>query len=579
MHKPILTAAAILGTALAVIGQTANCSGAPVAQTFSNRPDFGASFYYNIGSHLFDLNVQTPVSISAMRTWTYDTGTGNPPTPNQLGATGVVNVYTCPTTRLGNETLNPANPGSPWTLLGAGTITIADCPTNESQIVFAPPLAMPAGPFGVAVVYLPTTTGPNPGPLHCLGVSPNPGLPVSDQWLTFSNDAIQNPSWTGVGTASPNLRIVYTPAPNSAQYVASGDGCYFRPHAFYQTFPGSPSAPSLANTGLQMINLGPNYLVVPFASTIVPAISPSLTASPPGATSSANWDDALTAPITLPFAFAYPGGPPGGTTTITISSNGCVYLTGVTGATYEHCGAFYSTLPRWRDREPRLAPYWHDLDPDPITGGGTMHYDIDPANQFVRITWLNVWEWGPVPLPLALNTMQLTLYAGGNIEIAYGALANTGQEALAGFTPGNGARLAPPMNIIASLPFQTGDGAIPPVLTMDARPVLGTTPNVVTKNVTAGTIIELLAAGTAGLPLPIDLTFLGMPGCFLHMTPDVFLTAVVNPSNEFVVPFAIPNNPAFQNLALYFQAAPLTGGLNPLGIITSNGLCAKMSSL
>ena len=57
--------------------------------------------------------------------------------------------------------------------------------------VFNPPLAIAAGQYGVALRYLPTTNGPNPGPLHCIGLSPNPNTPVSDQFLTFSNDGIQ----------------------------------------------------------------------------------------------------------------------------------------------------------------------------------------------------------------------------------------------------------------------------------------------------------------------------------------------------------------------------------------------------
>lgn len=50
MHKVSL-ALAVLGSAASVFAQ--NCNGAPAAQVFSNRAEFGASFYYNIGAHIF----------------------------------------------------------------------------------------------------------------------------------------------------------------------------------------------------------------------------------------------------------------------------------------------------------------------------------------------------------------------------------------------------------------------------------------------------------------------------------------------------------------------------------------------
>jgi hypothetical protein len=162
-----------IALAVAAAATAQNCNVAPAQRTFSNRPDFIASFYYNLGNHLFDLTAQVPVSISQIRTWTYDQGVGNPVVPNQVGNTSVVDVYTCPVTRLGNETLNPANPGSPWTLLGSGTLTVVQTP-GESPIVFNPPLAFPAGSYGVALRYNNPTSGLNPGPLHCLGKNPNP---------------------------------------------------------------------------------------------------------------------------------------------------------------------------------------------------------------------------------------------------------------------------------------------------------------------------------------------------------------------------------------------------------------------
>lgn len=570
MHKLPRLAAVLLTLGVSAVAQ--NCTTPPAQRTFSNRDEFIASFYYNIGNHFFDLDVQRNISISSIQTWTYDSGIGNPPTPNQVGATGTVNVYTCPTTRIGNEALAPTSPGSPWTLLGSGIITIVATP-GESTIVFNPPLSLASGLYGVALEYLATTTGPAPGPLHCLGMSPNPGVPVTDQFLTYSNDGIQAVSWTGAAAASPNLRITYTPDAASAHYVTVGDGCYFRPHAWYENFPASATPPDVANTAQSWVYLGSNYIVVPGGATFVPPTTPSLTLGAYGVSSSASWDDALSTPFTLPFTFNAPGGI--ATTDITISSNGCLYLAAVTNAAYTpFTGASYGGIASFRDGPPRIAPYFHDLDP---TLAGGIHYEVDPASQWVRITWNAVAEW---PVATALNTMQVTLYANGNVDVVNGALANTGvgngNNAIMGYTPGLGSRLPAAVDISASMPLTTGDGAVPPILGMNARPVIGTTPNIVTTNITPGTIVQILAAGAALQPVPIDLSIIGMPGCLLTTNPFVFLTNVLSPNSTFEQPLAIPNNPALQNTQLVFQAAPLTAGYNAASLLLSNGICTRI---
>lgn len=557
-----------IALAISAVATAQNCSVAPAQRTFSNRDEFIGSFYYNMANHFFDLNVQVPITISSMSTWTYDQGVGNPVVPNQVTATGTVEVYTCPTTRTGNETLGP---GAPWTLLGTGIITVVATP-GESPIVFSPPLALAAGQYGVAVRYLPTTTGPNPGPLHCLGKAPNPFTPVSDQFLTFSNDSIQGVAWTGVGTDSPNLRITYTPDAASAHYTTLGQGCYFRPQNFYESFPQSLTAPDLANTTQTWINLGPNYAVVAGGTPFVTPTSPDLSASPPGASSSGNWDDAISAPITLPFTFPFPGG---STSVITISSNGSVFLESVTSNSYDVCGAAYGSIAPFRDGPARISACYHDLDPVGATGSGTIHYEVDPSNQSVRVTWNNVIEWG---VPAAVNRMQITLDSSGNVNINYGSLGNrsAGNNAVYGFTQGHGATLPPAIDISAALPYTSGDGSIPPILGIDARPVLGTTPNIITSNITPGTVLQVLAAGDTLLPGPVDLGFIGMPGCLLQMNAIVLLTGVITGNNTFVQPLSIPSTPSLQNAQLVFQAAPLTAGLNSLGLLLSNGLCTRV---
>jgi hypothetical protein len=566
MHKLPMLAVALCATAASTLAQT--CATAPGPRTSSNRDEFVGSFYYNLGNHFADITTQRNIAISQIATWNYDQGVGNPPVPNQVGATGVVNVYTCPTTRLGNEAISPTASGTPWTLLGSGTIQVVATP-GESPIQFNPPLQLAAGTYGLAIEYLPTTNGPNPGPLHCLGLSPNPGVPVSDQFITWSNDGIQQTSWTGGTQDSPNLRVTYTADANSAHWVPAGNGCYFRPYAFYESFPASATSPDVANTSQSWIFTGTNYIVVPGGSSFVPSSSASLTTFAYGSSSSASWDDALSVPITLPWTLSYPGG---NTSSITVSSNACVYLASVIDNSYEVCGAAYGSIAPFRDEAPRLAAYFHDLDP---TTGGTIHYDVDPAQTFVRVTWDNVPEW---PVPSAINRMQVTFYQNGNIDLVFGSLANTGvgngNNALLGFTPGLGSQLPPPIDFSAAMPYTSGDGAIPPILALDARPVIGSTFNMVVTNIDPTTVLQLLSLGTALNP-PIDLTFIGMPGCSLHHNALILLTGVAA-GGAFTQPFTVPNNASFLNAQLTAQGFPLTPGLNPFGFVSSNAVCMRI---
>src|SRR5262245_54487380 len=159
IRLPHLTAV-LLGSACAVVAQT--CATPSGAHTFSNRDEFVGSFYYVMDVHFADITLQRDISISQIRTWTYDQGAGQPVVPTQVGNQGVVNVYTCPNTRLGNEAIAPTAPGSPWTLVGSGTLTVVAHPA-ESPVVFAPPITILAGTYGLAIEYMQPTTGINPG--------------------------------------------------------------------------------------------------------------------------------------------------------------------------------------------------------------------------------------------------------------------------------------------------------------------------------------------------------------------------------------------------------------------------------
>lgn len=583
------SALALASAAIPLFAQ--NCNQAPSSQTIPTENPYAVSFYggqsapapagYTGMAEYTDMVLSGTVTITAIRKSTYDQGVGNPVNPNQVGNQAIVNIYTCPTTWTGNQFTRPGTPTSTWTLQTTGTLTVVAW-NALSPIVLTQPITLGAGSYGLCIETTPPTTGANAGPLHCLYNST--AVTNSDQFVAFRNCGIQNNSFTtGTFSGTINMEMDYLPAANSGYFTQFGSGCYFRPRGFYEDFPDTAvSTPDLANTNITLFpNIAPSgnpdYLVLPAGPGIQQHGSTNLVNTAPGSSSSGaltagQWDDSMTAPITLPFLFNFPGG---STTAITIGSNGFVYLASVVDNSFAACGASYGSIGSFLNEPARMAPFYADFDMSPARAPSAgLFYDVDPASHWVRITWENAIDFSS---PAALNTLQLTLYDSGQAEICYGQLHLDGldSDAVVGFTPGTGATLAPQLDLDTAMPFESGDGSIPPIIGMDARPMLGTTPNILVTNLTPGTGAVVLALGFVAIPTGLDLASVGAPGCSAYLNLLASNFALVN-NSQAAFPVGIPASNVFQGVTVFAQGAPLTAGLNALGILTSNGLCIRL---
>lgn len=564
------------------------CTGPAAPRTFASQDPFGADFFFGPApgtqascNLLFDLEVQVPIAVSAMRGTTYDQGVLGTQLPDQVGATAAVNVWTIPTTHVGAHASTAA-----WTLVATGTLTVTAWPA-AAPIAFAAPFALPAGTFGVAIEMLPTTaaTSPHPGSLHPLGMSPDPTPVAGDQFVTMRNEGIQQVGW---GAAAPSvagidLEFDYTADPGAAHWQPFGSGCYSRPRGFYEVFSAANPAPDLAHSAiaLQPVGTGANRHYAAAASAVAyvaPAGTPR-NAAPPAAWPAASfmqWDDALDTPVVLPFVFDFPGG---STSVVTAASNGQLMLAAVNDG--EQAWFFGGDVASLQGAPPRFAPFFGDLDLEPgsATTGG-LYYETDNAT-WARISWHHVAEYA-IYTPGSLMSFQVTLWSDGHVDLVYDALSMAAADALAGFLDLGGAPLpAGPIDLSASLPFTSGDGAVRPVLGLDARPVLGTTFVAATSAVAVGTGFEFLTTAFAGAPAPLDLAAYGMPGCALQLdAAQVLGTALVGlaPSQRFEFPVALPNAAAFFDVQLVFQGAPLTPGFNAAGVLVTNGVCARLGN-
>ena len=75
-------------------------------------------------------------------------------------------------------------------------------------------------------------------------------------------------------------------------------------------------------------------------------------------------------------------------------------------------------------------------------------------------------------------------------------------------------------------------------------------------------------------PLPVDLTSIGMTGCHLWHSSEVFGLSTVFSGQPFVIDcvFNLPGNSALMGLHVFTQAFSYAPGVNPLQVIASNGI-------
>ena len=590
--RTIHTILSIAGLVAALHAQ--NCNSPLGGATLATIDPFGATHYvgtpnplpatYNGFATLFDLNNNGAISISRVDMNLYNEGSVN---LDQRGNIAVAEIWTCATTRVGNELV-----ASAWTLAGSGTLTVAGF--NEDSIAsFPTPVTIPAGTYGVAVnikACSPTLSAAsanvaNCGPLNPLvilpTVQPNVPLGATDQFMVLSNTVTQRDfTFSGVGASHGcNIEIHYTPAATAGYVQKYGDGCYSKPPSWYEFFnvTTTPGTFDISNSGIQCVPNGSSYIVAQGVAAITPPLSTSLTTTTPAV---GNNDDGLYAAITLPWSFPYANGStPGSTTQIMIGTNGIVFLSGTATNSF---GA-YPGVTSWLNDLPSIAPAYGDWDATGASGTfGGIYYDVDPSNTKVYITWQGLPEWVPTLPSTGTVTCQLVMHSSGLIEMIYGtvAQATAGCPIITGFTPGNGTGNPGNRDLAiagAVLGFTSGDGSVPAILGMDARPIIGTTPNLVTSNVKPTTLFTILVVGFSAVTPGADLSGFGMPGCFQYVAPAITNGSFFN-NGVALTPLGIPNNPSYVGINIRAQSAPFQSGENPAGILTSNALCIRVGT-
>lgn len=325
----------------------------------------------------------------------------------------------------------------------------------------------------------------------------------------------------------------------------SGVGCVNGAVSFYELF--APGTIDLTGRSMRMTPAAGGY-----------SVTTSTTAyRAPTATGLGLTDDSLSAPITLPFTFAYPGG---STNQIRICSNGFIYLNGSGSST-----SYVPTVSDALSGGPRLFPTWTDLLPDGGSNVNNVFYEPDAANGLVRVTWRNVPEYGSAS---SINTFQVVLTSAGVVDCIWVGSNVAAHEAIVGFSPGANNRDPGSVDLSTSLPFSTQATDVNPLSQDATRPVLGSTCTLQVGGITAGSLggVEIIGVQIPG----IELSFLGMPRCYLYNNPILASLPFGVSGSNASVPLPIPSDPSLTGAAVPVQAATLSPGINARGVATSN---------
>jgi len=555
---------------LTVLAMAAMATSALAQTTLSTLT--GGTNQGNVGGGVyFDLQVNTTITITSLN---FQVGANT-----VAGTNAFVDLYLGPSTYLNNVT----NPGL-WTKVGStapATVTGGVVQMVTAAVVPVPQIAsvtLAPGNYGFALKSNNHNHGYTNG-ATCTSTT-TPGACANSTFstpeLVIRAGAAQNAFLSGA-PFSPRIfngAITYTVGRTPitfAQREPYGAGCYNNFRSFYQFYPSS-AALTTSNTSMLLTFDGINnrYVVSGGTTAVVPPTTATL-----GHT--ANNDIVVTLNPPVPILFPSIGGPAVSGTTVEMSANGYVNLLGSNPA-----AAGNPTVAAFLTGTPRIGN-WHDFDP---AAGGTTHYEFDAVNGAHLFTWNNVPD---AAIAATSNTFQLAFFANGNVEFRWGTMSvagGGGWPTLIGFTPGGNAADPGSRDLSTSLPFATAGVDQPPLaLAGDVNPVLGTTVNLTTTNVT-GSSLGICFVCLNNLPFSptgFDLASIGAPGCVANVDINVgagYLISNLGPGfPSTTIPFPIPAGPlSILGLSFYSQSVWLDATQNAGGLLSSNALRLKIGS-
>jgi hypothetical protein len=376
---------------------------------------------------------------------------------------------------------------------------------------------------------------------------------------------------------------------NAASHTSYGAGCYTISDSLYQYFPTAALAgPGLTGTSLTFTPVGTTYLMTNGGGTFVP---PSGGAVNVFATPQDDAEQIVTPSI----AFPTPQGPQA---SVRIHSNGLVSW-GASPQTFA-AGPNYTPLPASLLAAVNPAIwFWHDFNENEAGSGRIVREEVVIGSSTVLcVTWNGVENYSnPTVLNPSTVQLQLDLSTGVAKVIWVSVDSNTtsafGTAHLVGYSPGGTSADGGSQNLATALPVVVPNANML-AMSLAASPAPVSTPSSGTlvtytqsnipeaapsSGIYVGLTILSLGQSLAG----IDLGFLGMPGCNLHVASLDATISFVGVTNSLTTQFQIPAGVPY-GLQLFAQSAALIApnslpnNQNAFGATLSNGLASFISA-
>jgi len=338
-----------------------------------------------------------------------------------------------------------------------------------------------------------------------------------------------------------------------ADATAHGTGCYEIAHSVYEQFANATPF-DLGGSGMTMFfNGSDGYFCMPAQTTYV---------APSGAATSLPLGDDTDTTVTLSSPLLHPGG---STSQLTICSNGFVSAGSGNGTGFAPSVAEFLGFARtcW-------AADWHDYNPMAV-GSGTVKFE--QVGTFSYVTWDGVHGFAN-PNP---NTFQIQFdRSNGNVHVVWTNMLDVFDH-MVGFKVGGPALDPGNQDLSAMLPvfFACGRDQRALRLAASARPVLGTSIQLVTTHAGAGTLGASILSFTLLNP-GVELSASGMPNCFQLIGTDLF-TFHPPSGGAFSRSLILPASPWLSGVHIGNQSVILGElGVNLAGIRSSNALDLRL---
>ncbi len=381
--------------------------------------------------------------------------------------------------------------------------------------------------------------------------------PIVYQTFTALNTFdLQVKSTAFVPNAGLGYDVVVSPCV-PAQNTNYGVGCPNISATAYENFPANTI--DMSNTSVRLTPTGSGYLFTQGTGTNYTHTVAGL----------ALGDDA-NGTLALPTPFNYPGG---STSTLTICSNGFIWLQPNTSTDFSPTNAeLFSGAAR-------LLPMWCDGVPDGATNVANVLAEVDALNNKAYVSWFNIPIFGGVGGTMNVQC-ELDLTSGA-VEYRYGAVS-CGNVCIIGWAPGTGASVVDAGSIDFSARLAAGFQSTSPeqralALASTTPPVLGASVTFQTSEIPAtGLSFYLLSAGQYNPGL--DLGVIGAPGCqaYIQLPEILSLLQIGGPSASST--YSIPNDPFFIGVSVYSQSVAVDPAANAFGFITSNGVTSTFNA-